>query len=302
VCRLLTYEENIPATFHVGYHPFLAAFLSAYNAHEDVTLSPDDVWMVIMMQFSQHVNDNAENLRSMVVEHDGKKQLIVTTAREESESEWTEFCTLMLEKIRENVKGGVVDVIEANFSTTTRFEKLLSTMAVMSSFKQYFSYGRCIPECGINNIHFLGTLEDWQNLIVKLNGLKQYGIVGNWNSYVTNLEPILQKFVDTYEGNVDVEFWNKIMNIRFESEGSGSSSLISGWILNFFGKAGKEVDVDEISIKKIDVTVKIDNRQTRQKKNVNLLGGFSGFVNYTNGSYRPQMSYAVYYDGVNNGE
>jgi hypothetical protein len=296
---MLSYEENIPCNTPTYSNPFYTAFVSAYNNHEDLTLSPDDVWMVIMIQFAQHVNDNAEKLRTMFVDHEGKKQLTVTTWNETSESEWTEFCTLMLEAVRKSTKAGIVDVLEANFTTSTRIEKLLSTIAVMDSFKKYFSYGRCIPCCGINNVHFLGTLEDWQSLVVKLKGLKQYGIVGGWSSYVDRLVPILEKFVDTYEGKVDVEFWNKVMNFRYGRLGSGGTSYVSGWILNFFGLSG-EVDVGDIPNKSFDVEVNIDNKLTGEKKTVNMLGGFSG-INYANGSYRPQMSYAVYYDGVNQG-
>jgi len=42
---------------------FLDAFLNAYNKHGDVKITPDDVWLVILLYFSKYVNDNAEQLR-----------------------------------------------------------------------------------------------------------------------------------------------------------------------------------------------------------------------------------------------
>eukprot|EP01111_Echinosteliopsis_oligospora_P006315 TRINITY_DN20399_c0_g1_i1.p1 TRINITY_DN20399_c0_g1~~TRINITY_DN20399_c0_g1_i1.p1 ORF type:complete len:283 (+),score=35.55 TRINITY_DN20399_c0_g1_i1:40-888(+) len=201
-CKILAYEENIPCNVASSGHPFFCAFLNAYNNHQDITLSPDDVWLTIIIQFSKYVNDNAEELRTMFVDHEGKRKLTVTTANETSESQWNEFFTLIQDEVKHNTKGEIVDVLEAKFTTTGRIEKMLSTIAVMDSFQKYFSYGRCIPKCGINNVHFLGTLEDWKMLVEKLIELKKYGVVGGWSAYVDNLVPILRKFLDTYEGNV----------------------------------------------------------------------------------------------------
>jgi hypothetical protein len=54
-----------------------------------------------------------------------------------------------------------VEALSCNFSTTDETYKLISTSVIMSSFKQYFSYGRMILGCGLNNIYFAGTREDW---------------------------------------------------------------------------------------------------------------------------------------------
>ena len=58
-------------------HAVFSAFLYAYNSHEDILLSPDDIWMRICIYFSKYVNENAELLRSLFVDHEGKKKLTV---------------------------------------------------------------------------------------------------------------------------------------------------------------------------------------------------------------------------------
>jgi len=58
-------------------HPVLKAFLSAYNSHEDVILSPDDIWLMVCTAFAKYVNDNAEKLRHLFVDHQDKKTLTV---------------------------------------------------------------------------------------------------------------------------------------------------------------------------------------------------------------------------------
>ena len=58
-------------------HPIFKAFLRAYNSHEDIVLSPDDIWLMLCIYFSKYINDNAEKLRSIFVDHEGKKRLTV---------------------------------------------------------------------------------------------------------------------------------------------------------------------------------------------------------------------------------
>ncbi len=58
-------------------HAIFSAFLFAYNSHEDIVLSPDDIWLMICIYFSQYVNENAEQLRTLFVDHDGRKKLTI---------------------------------------------------------------------------------------------------------------------------------------------------------------------------------------------------------------------------------
>lgn len=53
------------------------AFLLAYNNHLPLRLRPDDIHCALQMIFSTYVNNNAEKLRHLFVEHDGKKVLSV---------------------------------------------------------------------------------------------------------------------------------------------------------------------------------------------------------------------------------
>ena len=48
--------------------------------HGDLKITPDDVWMAIMLFFSKYADDNAEALRKAFVNHEGKKQLVIETS------------------------------------------------------------------------------------------------------------------------------------------------------------------------------------------------------------------------------
>lgn len=283
--------ENIPADIET-YNAFYGAFVRAYNRHEAIVLSPDDVWMTVVMQFSKYVNTNHEKLRHMLVEHkEGQKKLVVRTEKDLDESQWGEFFTKMIAAINENTKNGVVSALQNKFTTTGDVETIISTATIMDSFKKFFSYGRLIPMCGITEARFLGTLEDWTSLPKKLAALSSYDVDGKWKKYIDNLTPVLNQFAATYQGQVDVNWWNKIMNITHGRLGSGSTSYISGWILAFFGLTG-QVETCDIPDYKIDVPVVIDNKITGQMKTVNLVGGFGG-IQHQNDAYRPQLSLAI---------
>jgi methylase of polypeptide subunit release factors len=127
-----------------------------------VKVTPDDIWIVIMLFFSKYVIDHAEQLREKLVSHEGKKKLSVTTDNEISEKEWDQFFNEIIVQIKKNTKEGVTKMFECNFTSTGRVEKILSTSVIMETYKKYFDYERVIPECGIQKIHLGGELKDWQ--------------------------------------------------------------------------------------------------------------------------------------------
>lgn len=300
-CKVVAYYENSNANWNHTERGLFDAMCTAYNLHRDIILSPDDVWMTILLQFSKYVNANAEKMRSMFVNHEGKKHLEVTTRNERDEEDWTEFFLLMNEKIRANTSDDIVGVLESNFSTTGHVEQLLSVATIMNTFKKYFSYGRCIPMCGLRNVLFTGELSDWTKLYEKLEQLEKYSVDDYWTRYVTELKPILNKFIDTFNGNVDKDFWDRVMNFRYGSLGSGSTSYVSGWILKFYG-IYSEVDTYDIKEGKIDVDVKVINEITMEEKMMSIVGGITGITNIVDAdknidAFKPQMAFIVFHDG-----
>lgn len=167
-------EENQNATFMTSFrytclytitngphneissNPILHAFVSAYNQHHDIILSPDDMWMLVCLKFADYVNQNAEQVRSLFVDHaEGKIELKVQNFA--NESEWDVFFDNMKDIISKNVKGDTCNLLSANFSTTGKVESILSTACIMHTFKPYFEYRECTKcICGIREVHFMG--------------------------------------------------------------------------------------------------------------------------------------------------
>ena len=57
--------------------PLLNGFYTAHINHYPIRIKPDDIWLLIVQAFSNHVNVNSEELRKYFVNFDGKKTLIV---------------------------------------------------------------------------------------------------------------------------------------------------------------------------------------------------------------------------------
>ena len=127
----------------------------------------------------------------------------------------------MLVEIGNNVKNEATSLLTSNFSTTTKIESLLSCAAIMDTFKKYFNYEHYWALCGIRNVHFMGTLEDWNLLRHKAAQLKNFTQPNrdSFSGYIDGLLPILDQFIQTYQGNVDNEFWNKVMDIEHVGDG-----------------------------------------------------------------------------------
>src|SRR5580658_4587686 len=66
------------ARFGSRCHPLIDAVHIAFSQHRPLTLSPDDIWLVIAQGFGHHVAENAEALRHRLVRHQGRRELTAT--------------------------------------------------------------------------------------------------------------------------------------------------------------------------------------------------------------------------------
>ncbi|CAF1031714.1 unnamed protein product [Rotaria sordida] len=292
---------NGPASSY-SQNAVLEAFLLAYNRHEDILLSPDDLWLMITINFSKYINLNSEQLRHIFVDHQDKKKLVVTEPMGKREEDWTDFFDMMQTEISKNVKSShIVDNLINNFSTTTEIELTLSYACIMDTFQSYFRYGRCIPGCGIRNVHFMGTLFDWKLLKQKTEQLITYTIKNDdFYRYIEDLLPILNEFIQTYQEKVDVDFWNQIVDLKRGRLGSGSTEYITGWILKLFfdinGKNSNTIMFSDIHLNSIHVPVEVENYATGLKKTCYVLGGFYGIDSTQDHIHKPVMGLSVIED------
>ena len=284
------YVENRASTAAGHTNAFYSMFDIAYANHGQVVLTPDDVWTCISVQFAKYVEANAEALRDLFVSFSGKEKIVIDMDSVNYEL----FMTKVVDQISKRTKGDVTESLKFDFSTSTAFDHTMGHLSTMTAMKQYFSYGMRLC-CGIQRVHFTGTLEDWQNLRQKtarlietyhLDNAKYFKSFKAWGKDIDN---ILNEFIETYQGRVNLEFWNGVLDLEIR-HGSGATTKIHGWIVKLISNE-RVLEVSNIPSGGFEVPVEINNNGAIT--NVKIVGGFSGLAISGTGLIRTQRSYAV---------
>ncbi|CAG8568342.1 15547_t:CDS:2 [Funneliformis mosseae] len=230
-------------------HGLAMAILHAYNNHQHLRLSPDDIWLTIAQGVSHHINYNAEKFRYYFVNHEGKKEIsisvddILTHNISRIKGDWPEAVNRLVVKTDQAVeKMDIKSLLECDFSTTTKNSLTASRIVLLDMVKAYFSYKMHFC-CGIPKVTLEGTLEDWEKVQEKVIQLRRLNL--DLDFWLDRLEPVICKLIETYKGEVDEVFWSMIASQR--SFGSGPSN-ISGWMMAFYPyeKNGTKLTRDSI--------------------------------------------------------
>jgi hypothetical protein len=209
-------------------HPLVDAVHLAFSQHRPLTLSPDDIWLVIAQGFGHHVAENAEALRHRLVRHQGRRELNATV-NDLTLASFEGAIASFSSQIREATDPVLHETLVCDFSTTTPAIRTASEVALMDSFSSYFNFGmRCI--CGIPKITIEGSLDDWQRIRARVEVIETYGL-GWW---VSRLRPILDEFVLAAGGHPTHEFWKAI----YKPKNAYGGEAATGWIADLFPYLG----------------------------------------------------------------
>ena len=238
-------EKNIKS---FGDHSFLQGMLQAYKNHKSITLSPDIIWILILQGFSYHVAQNKDNLRSMFVSFDGKKELTVKrldiTPASATKSDWMDIINKFVEQIGENTGKQLTDVLEPKFSTTTSVSHTAGMTSIMSAMQYYFAYRAMVGGCGFPSITIEGTVEDWELIKSKVEYIAKFDL--QW--WTSELIPIINEFIDAKKGIIHKQFWLDTLKHK-NPEGEYMPSYINGWLCRFFpyNKYGRKNNLYELN-------------------------------------------------------
>lgn len=290
---------DIKQLFPVG-NGFFSAISEAWATHGNVVLSPDDVWIAIQLQFCRYVDANAEALRHLFVEHQGRKELKIkmdNCRTATSKYDWVLLLDRMMGRIQSKVKNNVADDFLPQFSTSTPLQTSLKHLAVMDSMQHYLTY-KMVCSCGIEKVGLQGTIDDWYMLRKQVDGLKKFHLNRKcryfWlTHWVDDLLVIIDQFIDTFQGKVDIDFWNKVMSQQGARAGSGYTTVVDGWLLTFLvGTYKQKWEIDDIPSLRFNVPVDVDDNGFEFK--VRVLGGFTGVIrDEATNTYYPQHSLSV---------
>ena len=224
--------------------PVLSGFYEAHTNHYPIRIKPDDIWLLIVQAFSNHVNANSETLRSYFVDFDGKKTLTVKypldNISQVDRKILEDFSEQINSQMIEYLGEELINVLTPDFSTSTYDTKIVGKISIMGAFKKYFEYKMGLLGCGIPYIILEGTPDDYKKIINKAKKLRKFQF--EW--YIDKIIPHIQKMVDAKEGKIDVEYFKNIVQkkevteIKYGSSGMSKYEVqvdyICGWFLNFF--------------------------------------------------------------------
>ena len=307
--NIVSKSSSPDSLVYFGYHSFFNGMYQAYADHRPFVLSPDMIWLLISQGFAQHVNNNSEELRKYFVGSTGKATLVVnnnSVKLDDPNSTWETVFPEFTKQIGAYTGNDLINDLTSNFTTTTPTSKVASEITVMEAMKPYFEFVVIYIVCGIPEITLEGTPEDWQQILNKANGLRKYQL--DW--WIDELEPLLNEFIKTSKGNVDMKFWQNMFKYHSQKK-YGAPKIIDGWIVKFFpyDKDGKRNNLDEIigndklpnEIAKVDLEYIKVNGDSLEKTPLELWAGFVGLQqNSETFSLKPEIGWMVRKKDVNN--
>jgi hypothetical protein len=286
---------------HFGYHSFFNGMYLAYADHRPFVLSPDMIWLLICQGFARHVNANSENLRHHFVDFSDKISLIVIAENirlDDPNSPWEEVFPEFSKEIAKYTGSEIINLLSADFTTTTPIEKVASEITIMEAMKSYFEFIVLVLVCGIPEITLLGTPDDWQKILDKTKQLKKYDL--DW--WTEELEAILEEFVKASKGEINKEFWINMFKYHSIKE-YGASKSIDGWIVKFFpyNSKGKRNNLKEIENRSeilpeeiVKVDLKHIDLETEIITQLELWAGFIGLEqNQENFALTPKIGWMI---------
>jgi len=216
-----------------------SAVLASYNNHWVLRTTPDDWWTVAVRRIAQALDEHGEKerVREFFVEHRGQKTIDVNVGPTLSNIDYRWLFEQFSSKVKENInKPDFVDIIESDFTGTTQEQKIITQVMLMASVKKYFAF-EIYTLCGIPGLELLGRLDDWAQLVHKLDRLsdllspitKELGL----EQWFPTARRVFSNLLDTYGGKPNTAWWGKILSWRHG--GSGTRAHWSGWFPYFLG-------------------------------------------------------------------
>ncbi len=229
-----SYEHTDNLTVESTCNEFINTFITAYNQHLPLKIRPDDIHLSLQLIFSTYINNNAEELRDMFVEHSGKINLEVKSLI----FDINYFCETFKKLMDSNLKNKeFCSIFTQNYSTSNVISKTVSNMMLMNSLKEYFSF-EMILGCGIPYVILDGTTEDWIRVNEFYKYMKTLFKDSELKTWFTHFDIIMDMFMEmkSLEDNTEAPFrikelWKRV--ISYVPQGSGGDTILGGWVRLF---------------------------------------------------------------------
>ncbi|KAK8093886.1 hypothetical protein PG997_000571 [Apiospora hydei] len=211
----------------------ITAAAEAYSKHHHLVIRPEDIWIAITTQLRFYIKGHAEELRHLMVPHEGRKELEVKVGSLEQARDVPYVVQQFEGLLEKNVLDpSLVQWFLPDFSTTTPDDVTVASIVAMGAYSAYFSFW-IDAVCGIPSVTLLGEHADYEKILHRLDRLCEFG--EEPTQFCAQLRPILRRCVRSFDAPEDdaiKEFWNNICTIHAMGCG-GTEHYYTSWITAF---------------------------------------------------------------------
>ena len=205
---------------------FVATIHKSFDEHRPLTLSPDVIWLAIAQGVSIHINENFDELESFIFKAQKPDKIRVRNDRlPDGSVHWVDLLHSFSDSTTKYVNDDYYSFFVPEFSTTTNIIQTSYEVTMLEGFSQAFEYFGD-SGCGIPYITLQGTEDDWRGIYDRLDKIEELGM----ELWATELRGVILKFIDVYQEDVDLDFWQSI----YKDHSEYGASYVSGWFIKFF--------------------------------------------------------------------
>lgn len=229
----LSHDREIIRDIIPQKNGFVKTVLEAYNNHRGLILRPDDVWLAILLQFSAFQNAGRVVSDEFTI-HTGEHGLASSPSA---------FTDQILDLMRQKVPSWEEqEWVTSSFTTSTHVDTAAYAMAMLGTVEwQWEDHPFTFTQNnmgGIARVRLEGTRRDWENILMRLERIKEYGITAI--AWFHLLFPVVSRFAAAYDNPnspENLDFWNRVIVY----EDAVQSPRICGWLTAFcvFGEHGE---------------------------------------------------------------
>ncbi|KAK8039540.1 hypothetical protein PG993_007951 [Apiospora rasikravindrae] len=210
----------------------ITAAAEAYCEHHHLVIRPEDIWIAITTQLRFYIKGHAEELRHLMVPHEGRKELEVKVGSLEKARDVPYVVQQFEGLLEKNVLDpSLVQWFLPDFSTTTPDDVTVASIVAMGAYSAFFNFW-VSAICGIPSVTLLGERADYEKILQRLDRLCEFG--EEPTRFCAQLRPILRRCMRSFDAPEDdaiKEFWNNICTMH--TLGCGGDHYYTGWITAF---------------------------------------------------------------------
>jgi hypothetical protein len=229
---------------------FINLVARAYARHNSIEINPDDIWLTILNGIRLHVKNNRDSLKDRFVSPGADTAIEIrndSLSRNITYEEWHGVIADLFDSLQEKIPVETGEPLNVKFSTTSPIDYNISRSLVMAVASEYYTYTWAVA-CGIPQIKVNGTKLDWSLLKDSFNKLASRLNLEWW---VKELNPVLDEFINVFDGKINLIHWRSIFKKVFEEsesrrerripvdDGCERRIPVDGWITKFYPYIGR---------------------------------------------------------------